>query len=281
MGPWSTCSRCYPRGALDIAQNPNKAIVTCNFKGCNELLDQGDPPSDCFCPQRGIEVTEIADTLIPTVSSIQFDFGTGKVQISCSETVSNSLVNISKIRVYNDTSAPPILLDGAQILGDSTPTVTLKMVEADRITLLQAAGTAGGDGIPLIVNIDEGAFFDLGRNAQPLTVLSGNAVEEIADKLGPTLLSADLYFSDNKLVIHGDETIDASTLDLLNISRFFLGDDASRNDIALHGATGIPSKALTIEIILTPTQIGKAVKLSTVYDGTPLVLNVLAMQLKI
>ena len=173
-----------PGGALDIAQNPNAAISTCVFTGCNQL-----PPgtSECFCPLRGLQISGIPDTIKPFVTDVEFDFGRGRIKIFCSETVANSLINISKIRIYNDTGAAPLILQGAKIEGQTDPIVTLKIKEADRITLLQSAGTVGGDGIPLVVDIDENAFMDLGRNGQSQVLLTGQNVKEIPDLLGPTL----------------------------------------------------------------------------------------------
>ena len=69
------------------------------------------------------------------------------------------------------------------------------MKEADRITLLQSAGTIGGDARSLVVDIEENAFFDLGRNGQPQVLLTGQNVKEIPDLLGPTLIRVDLFFS--------------------------------------------------------------------------------------
>ena len=262
-----------PGGALDIAQNPNAAISTCLFTGCNQL-----PPgtSECFCPLRGLQISGVPDTIKPFVSGVEFDFGRGRIKVFCSETIANSLINISKIRIYNDTDAAPLILQGAKIEGQTDPIVTLKIKEADRITLLQSAGTVGGDGIPLVVDIDENAFMDLGRNGQSQVLLTGQNVKEIPDLLGPTLTRVDLFYSNATMIVYGDETIDVTLLSLVNISRFFVSEDSNTNDISLHGATVKTSKQQFFEVILTPEQIGKAVKLSNAYDGSPVVLNVLA-----
>ena len=139
-------------------------------------------------PLRGLQISGIPDTIKPFVTGVEFDFGRGRIKIFCSETVANSLINISKIRIYNDTDAAPLILQGAKIEGQTDPIVTLKIKEADRITLLQSAGTIGGDGIPLVVDIDENAFMDLGRNGQSQVLLTGQNVKEIPDLLGPTLI---------------------------------------------------------------------------------------------
>ena len=86
----------------------------------------------------------------------------------------------------------------------------------------------------------------------------------------------ELFYSNATMIVYGDETIDVTLLSLVNISRFFLGEDSNTNDISLHGATVKTSKEQFFEVILTPEQIGKAVKLSNAYDGSPVVLNVLA-----
>merc|ERR1711871_798384 len=142
----------------------------------------------------------------------------------------------------NDTGAAPLILQGAKIEGQTDPIVTLKMKEADRITLLQSAGTVGGDGIPLVVDIDENAFMDLGRNGQSQVLLTGQNVKEIPDLLGPTLIRVELFYSNATMILYGDETIDVTLLSLVNISRFFLGEDSNTNDISLHGATVKTSK---------------------------------------
>ena len=131
------------------------------------------------------------------------------MKVFCSETVANSLINISKIRIYNDTDAAPLILQGAKIEGKTDPIVTLKMKEADRIAL-QSAGTIGGDGIPLVVDIEENAFFDLGRNGQPQVLLTGQNVKEIPDFGTNIDCRVDLFYSNATMIVHGDETIDVT-----------------------------------------------------------------------
>ena len=50
------------------------------------------------------------------------------------------------------------------------------------------------------------------------------------------------------MIVH-DETIDVTLLSLVNISRFFVGEDSNTNDISLHGATVKTSKQEFFEVI--------------------------------
>ena len=179
-----------PGGALDIAQNPNAAISTCVFTGCNQL-----PPgtSECFCLCGAFKLVEFLIQSNRSSVMLNSILAGGELKYFAPKRVANSLINISKIRIYNDTDAAPLILQGAKIEGQTDPIVTLKMKEADRITLLQSAGTVGGDGIPLVVDIDENAFMDLGRNGQSQVIADWTECKRNSRLIG-TNLDQRIYF---------------------------------------------------------------------------------------
>jgi hypothetical protein len=264
-----------PGGVIDIAQNANGEITTCSFTGCNSVT--GAHSSECYCPLRGIEVKEYPDVILPVTLRAIFHFGEGTLKIHMSETVAQSLVDLTKIKIFNNTSSGGIALQSATILGETGPVVTVKFIESQRIELIKLAGTLGGDGTPLILQVLNGAFSDLGRNQQESVTLQGaEAIEEIPDLLGPKVLKAHLFFSNGTMVLYGDETIDASVSSKVNMSNIFIANDGSDFQLPIIGGVPTLEQTMQLQVSLPAQLVGKAIKISQTFDGGSVVLNLLA-----
>ena len=94
----------------------------------------------------GIEVTEYPDIISPFIVRGIFHFGEGTLKVEVSETVSNSLIDLSKIKIYNNTESAGVGF-GVRGCDEDSPVVTIKLVESQRISLLKQAGTLKGMGL--------------------------------------------------------------------------------------------------------------------------------------
>merc|ERR1711871_408400 len=108
----------------------------------------------------------------------------------------------------------------AQLTPKDGVTVSIILTEAQRVAAIALSGTAGGNGSPIIITIENGGVADLVLNRN---IRTSAVVTEFADLIIPRVLSVSLNLGTGILTIVASETIDVTpahyvNLDLLHIS---------------------------------------------------------------
>ena len=115
----------------------------------------------------GLALVETADTVPPTIVQGAFlTLGDGKLIIQGSETILNTSVSFSGMRVTNNTGESTISLDGASLVPSvgSTVNFTIQLTELQRVSVIAISGTPGGDGSATTLDIDPNQVTDVALN---------------------------------------------------------------------------------------------------------------------
>ena len=188
----------------DIAQNGNDAT--------NTFYQYAHP---------GVLVTEHADLVAPTIVDVQIDYGLGIVQITASETVDTSNVDLTKLFLSDVSGTHDVPLGGAPatfydanqatVIAIDGVKFNITLSELQRVTALAKSSTSGGnaDNTPLVLDSPlSSSFTDIGQNPTPPQ--NNIPIREFGDALPPTFQSATLNYSTGTLIITADETIDTT-----------------------------------------------------------------------
>ena len=204
-------------------------------------------------PACEVLAEEVADVTAPLLLSGKINYGTGEVVITSNEILDLTPVSglsLSKIHISNTAGSRDVTLasiwDEASRIhqGRASATVTaidatvlsIVMNEAQRLASLKLSGTTGGTGGAVVLDFDEGAVKDVAQNAN--AAVSGISVQEIADTVPPTLIFAELFFSEGVLRITTDETIRGTTSSSnMDLTKFSLHDANASATVELIGAS--------------------------------------------
>ena len=235
--------------------------------------------------QDNIAVVEHADNIAPIMiaSALVFDLGDGTANITMSfdETIDTMIGNcdnnaafhndqasctgtwtestgimLAKLSIANTspgaTGLNKVSLVGATIntaLDGFSATVTL--TEAQRTTAIAFNGfahPAGGDGTPVLLDVEAGAFVDVARNE--IAAQLGFAVAETQDTRRPQTTRAQLDLGTGVLTVRSDEYIDLTPLSDLDAAKLALVDDVRDNasvlaafDVAMTGVLAVGAGA--------------------------------------
>ena len=113
-------------------------------------MDEGairDTALNDLSPVIGFPLTEIADTTKPEILSVELQFSDGLVVITADETIDatpSERITQSKIFISNIAGNKELSLGLAEIIETDGLTVTLRMAEADRVSVIKSSGTPGG-----------------------------------------------------------------------------------------------------------------------------------------
>ena len=187
------------------------------------------------------QVTEFDDVIPPIILSARIDFSTGILTLTANETLDvtpASNVNLSLIHFFNSTTRD-VIIDciGSDVIEKDGETITIRLPEVKRHKLYKLSNqTVNGDGTPLIMDVQFGAFQDVALNdvveAREFFVL------EMPDIVPPSLLSGTVNYSTGLVVLQFSETIDVTPVSKVNLNRIFLEDSSGGGGrIYLGGAT--------------------------------------------
>ena len=153
-------------------------------------------------------LSEIPDTIGPSVVSVEVDFGYGTVTIVFTETVDitpTSMVNLSLIYSANSTGGRNVAMLGGSVSGGAligegimdSMTVIIQLQEYQRIAVTRISGTGGGDGSATVMDVEANAVYDYSGN--PNLANLNLQVTEIPDTVPPTIVSGQIDLNDGTL----------------------------------------------------------------------------------
>ena len=186
-----------------------------------------------------IQVTNFtADTTNPQLSNFSIDMDTGTLQLTFDETVNYSSINFSRFAIINSQNPTVIIyLNGGQTTNEQdSVTVEFHFTVEDLNTLkrIREIATSSND---TFISLQFGAILDMNDN--PVDAVSYSvalsAMEFVPDTSNPNLVSFDLDMNTGTLFLTFNETVEASSL---NVSQVTLQDNATATDNNTYTFTG-------------------------------------------
>ena len=200
-------------------------------------------------PQIFPNITEIPDTLGPTIKFIRLHYSTGIIEVETDETLraiyGGSLtvpsldgrdVDFGRVSLGQSQVAPrTVTLGGAKIVEQELNRMNITMTEAQRVAAIRISGTPGGDGQPVVFSVLKGGFRDMSRNDVNDTL--GIAVVELPDQIRPAPLNCIIDYSDGSVTITSTETIVPESF---NLGKLLL----VNTSLLVNASTAEPNEAL-------------------------------------
>ena len=228
-----------------------------------------------------VTVNEYPDLIPPTVLNVTVDYskgGTGcgftrcgSVYIEFSEFIREEsiYINTSKVTLANDHNDTVIRLDEAILNSAVGYEMRFTLNEVQRAVAITQSGTRGGDGIPLVLNIEPGFVIDYGANTMQDT--RSIFVYEFPDLDPPVLTNATLDLGTGSLVLKADETLDLTPVTAAVVENMTIANVSGDGRINLQGAKILPIDRAIITFMLTEKQRVTAIQISsqTGGDGHP------------
>ena len=110
-----------------------------------------------------MKVQETEDTIIPKVMHSVLNLSLGILTIRPSETLEMNTIIQSRFFLSNTTSAKTISL-GSVVSDDEGVIFTTMLTELQRVDVIHLASTSGGDGTPILLDIEADGFRDRAKN---------------------------------------------------------------------------------------------------------------------
>jgi hypothetical protein len=116
--------------------------------------------------QFNFVLTETPDTIQMTLDESFLDYSTGILRITASERinldVSAGVVHLDRVFISNYAGDHRISLNGADYTTVDSDTITIALTETQRVQAIALSSTPGGDGGSVVIDVEEGAFQDIG-----------------------------------------------------------------------------------------------------------------------
>ena len=237
--------------------------------------------SDTF----NVTVNEVPDTLLPRIVAAQMHYGTGVLQLFCSETIdvtpASLHVNLNKWSISNFYGEQYMPLGGASVGEVDGNEFNITLTEQARVVAIAISAVPGGDTVAAVLDVYAGGFKDMAGNVNADDV--NNILIERADTIKPRIKSAKLNYTEGTLEILASETIDLTpTCDerthCVNLTKIFLTDVTGLKNISMDGATVTAIDDTSVHLRLTEKQrvVGIAMSGTSGGDGEAVVLDVYA-----
>ena len=149
------------------------------------------------------------------------------------------IVRVFSASYYTTDCSQYINLNGSSVVPVDNETTTVTLSEIHRIRAMSISGVAGGDGIPVLVEIGGTAFRDVAQNFAPSVLMSGLSITEIPDTVGPLLQSGTIDYGHGTLTLVFVETIKVTPISLVNTSLLFVANNTGDQKIPIQGAKSI------------------------------------------
>ena len=186
----------------------------------------------------------------PSITGATLYLGTGILELFADETVDlspSTEANLSKLVIANTTGDGFFVFpnDHNRISGKigrngkiDGVTFNISISEWERVQLIAASNTPGGDKSTLVLDAHNGFIHDIGLkdNLDNLNI----PINEIADTIRPVVEKAVLNFTDGILVVTTNEIIDTTPVSRVNLSKIILTNVTSFDP--LHGLTLVNSR---------------------------------------
>jgi len=213
--------------SADVAKGGDGVALVLDAIG-GAFTDVGLNPS---LPISGVTVTEVVDTVPPTMTSASIDLSTGVVTLVSNEYFHKTLdvphKDLAKIYLTDDaasgsdglpytTSAPQVVSTllfkdgGASLTSVFQFTLTMTLDENQRSAAIAASAQPGGNGGAAMLVVQPGFSSDVANNFN--TEHFALSLTEIPDTVDPSATKASLDFSTGVLSITFSENIDLSPL---------------------------------------------------------------------
>ena len=176
-------------------------------------------------------------------------------------------VDLSKIFLSNAAGNKDMSVAGATVHNAyNERMITMTLTEEVRANALRISDTAGGDGVPLVLDIEEGGIMDVSHNL--ISAANGVTVLQFDDIRPPIIEIAGVDLDTGILTLHVNETVDVTPASYIDVTQYFLMDEPSQFGTAVR----IPLSQLvtftdgvSFNISLESFEIANAIAIS----GTP------------
>lgn len=162
------------------------------------------------------------DTTEPILLSFEISMDSGEVRLTFSETVDVSTLDLSSITLQSNESDPSVywrLVDG-NVTNSLNSTIVVFYFDIDDFNMLKKLRGLATDTSNTFITIDAGGIADMNRN--PVTEINStkslraDSVE--SDITDPRLVEFDLDMNTGQIYLTFDETVEASSLRLTEIT---------------------------------------------------------------
>ena len=229
--------------------------------------------------QYGLNISEIEDILRPAPLYALLNLSSRTLELTLTETAdvydgSTPLMDLSKIFLSNNTGDRAIPITGAVVPLVDTFYIVMPLTRYQSATANMMSGVQGGDGRPMSLEVDAGAFQDLvGLKNLPFTNVT---VNEFPDLISPSVINATLDYSKGGsgcgfsrcalLTVEFSEFIREPS-QFINASKAFLGNTSTSNEIRLDEALLTDASGYNVKFTLTEQQRALAITLSGTRGG--------------
>ena len=162
------------------------------------------------------------DTTEPILLSFKISMDSGEVSLTFSETVDVSTLDLSAITLQSNESDPSVYwrLVGGNVTNTLNSTIVVFYFDIDDFNMLKKLRGLATDTSNTYITIDAGGIVDMNRN--PVTEINSNkslrADSVESDVTDPRLVEFDLDMNTGQIYLTFDETVEASSLRLTEIT---------------------------------------------------------------
>ena len=179
-----------------------------------------------------------ADTTNPQLDRFSIDMDTGSLQLTFDETVNFSSINFSRVAIINNPTADVgIYLAGGQTTNELDSVIVEFLFTVEDLNTLKRIRDIATSNLDTFVSLGPGAILDMNDNPVNAVTYSDalNASNFVPDISHPHLVSFDLDMNTGTLYLTFNETVEASSL---NVSQMTLQDNATATDNNTYTFTG-------------------------------------------
>jgi hypothetical protein len=246
-------------------------------------IDEGaflDLSGNAINTQSNLILSEFPDISPPTVTTATLHLGTGILELFADETMDLSPlseVNLTRLHIADNTGDgyfvfPNEVLRISGRTGRNGKidgiTFNVSITERERVKLIAASNTPGGDQTTLVLDAFTGFVHDIGLkdNLDNLDI----AITEIADIIPPTIETATLNLTDGVMVVSTSEIIDTTPFSRVNLSKIILSnltESDPTGDIALTESTVTADDNFQLVLKLSELERVRAIQISNTDGG--------------
>ena len=188
---------------------------------------------------NAIQVTNYTqDTTNPQLVDFSIDMNTGALQLTFDETVNFSSINFTSIHILNSqTPTQNITLNGGNTTNERDGIIVEFLFTVEDLNTLKRIRSIATSRNDTFISLDYGAILDMNNNPVDDVPLSGAfmAMHFIPDTSNPHLVNFDLDMDMGTLYLIFNETVEASSL---NVSQITLQDDETATSNNTYTITG-------------------------------------------
>jgi hypothetical protein len=217
--------------------------------------------------QTSVVVYETPDSIVPNITNGTLDYSHGVLTLQATEIVDTtpaSMIVLPLILIVNNTGDALLALTGATVLESDQYQVTIQLTEYQRARSVERSSTPGGDNVPVVVDLRDGAVNDIALNN--ITDIFAVEIVEVADTKRPTAIQGHINYENGILKLTADESIDSNaTFAVFDRTKFFIRDVTGTGGFDLADTIIVGNQRPEIYFFLSELQRVEGIKIS----GTP------------